>query len=97
MKKQTKTKIGVGSVRKAEVGELEKIKKEGMSRSISKEAVGNNNFLFQLEYGQNKEISSSSLVFLGSKDEVDMDEAISHSPKKEQGELLTIVGDPVVG
>ena len=26
-----------------------------------------------------------------------MDEPISHSPKKEQGELLTIVGDPEVG
>ena len=26
-----------------------------------------------------------------------MDEAISHSPEKEQGELLTIVGDTEVG
>ena len=36
-------------------------------------------------------------MFLGSKEEVEMDEAISHSPKKEQGELLTIVGDTEAG
>ena len=36
-------------------------------------------------------------MFLSLKEEVDMDEAISHSPEKEQGELLTIVGDPEVG
>ena len=34
---------------------------------------------------------------LSSKEEVDMDEAISHSPKKEQGGFLTIVGYPEVG
>ena len=58
---------------------------------------GKNNFLVQLEDGQKKEISSSSLVFLSSKEEVDMDEPLSHSPKTEQGELLTIVGYPEVG
>ena len=31
------------------------------------------------------------------KEEVDMDDEISHSPEKQQGELLTIVGDPEVG
>ena len=36
-------------------------------------------------------------MFLSSKEEVDMDEAISHSPEKEQDEFLTIVGDPEVG
>ena len=59
--------------------------------------VGEKKFIFQFEDGQKKNISSSSLVFLSLKKEVDMDEAISHSPKKEQGELLTIVGYPEVG
>ena len=54
-------------------------------------------FLAQLEYGNNKEISSSSLVLLSPKEEVDVDEAISHYTEKEQSELLTIVGDPEVG
>ena len=44
--------------------------------------VGKNRFLVQFEYGQKKEISSSSLVFLSSKAEVEMDEALSHSPEK---------------
>ena len=39
MTKQTKTKIGVGSVVKAKVGELEKIKRKGRSRRIRKEVV----------------------------------------------------------
>ena len=30
-------------------------------------------------------------------EKVELDEAISHSPKKEQGELLTIIGDTEVG
>ena len=44
--------------------------------------VGDDNLLVQFEYGQKKEISSSSLLFLSLKEEVDMDEPISHSPKK---------------
>ena len=40
MTKQTKTKIGVGSVVKVEVGELEKITREGRSRRIRKDVVG---------------------------------------------------------
>ena len=59
--------------------------------------VGEKKFIFKFEDGQKKNISSSSLVFLRLKKEVDMDEAISHSPKKEQGEFLTIVGYPEVG
>ena len=59
--------------------------------------VGKNNFLFQFKNGKKKYISSSSLVFLSLKEEVEMDEAISHSPEKEQGELLTIFGYPEVG
>ena len=38
--KQTKTEIGVGSVVKAKVGELDKITRKGRSRSMSKEVVG---------------------------------------------------------
>ena len=56
MKKQTKTKIGWGSVVKAKVGELDKITREGRSRRMRKEVVtyvhsvvGKNKFLFQLE------------------------------------------------
>ena len=36
-------------------------------------------------------------MFLSPKEEFDTDEAISHYPEKEQGELLTIVGDTEVG
>ena len=61
MKKQTKTKIGVGSVVKANVGELENITRERRSRRIRKEVVifvhsmvGKKKFLFQFENGQKK-------------------------------------------
>ena len=54
-------------------------------------------FLVQFEDGHKKEISSSSLVCLSSKEEVEMDEPISHLPQKEEGGLLTINGDPEVG
>ena len=37
------------------------------------------------------------LVFLSLKEEVEMDEPISDLPKEEEGELLTINGDPEVG
>ena len=58
--------------------------------------VGKKKFVFQFEYGQKKEISSPSLMFLSSKGEVDMDEPLSHSPEKEQTEFLTIDRDPDV-
>ena len=55
MKKQNKSKIGVGSVVKAKVGELENITREVRSRRISKEVVrcvqavvGKKNFPVQL-------------------------------------------------
>ena len=44
--------------------------------------VGKKKFLIQFEDGQKKEISSSSLVFVSSKEEVEMDEPISHLPEK---------------
>ena len=59
--------------------------------------VGKNKFLVIFEDGQKKEIGSSSLVYLSSKEEVEMEEPISHLPEKEQGGLLTIKGDPEVG
>ena len=46
---------------------------------------------------QKKDISYSLLVFSSSKEEVDMDESIAHIPENEEGELLTINGDPEVG
>ena len=36
-------------------------------------------------------------MFLSLEEKVELDEAISNSPKKEQGELLTIIGDTEVG
>ena len=59
--------------------------------------VGKKKFFVQFEYGQKREIISSLLVYLSSKEEVDMEERISHLPKKEQGILLTINGDPEFG
>ena len=104
MKKQTKTNIGVGSDVKAKVGELEKIATEGRSRMMRKEVVvcvhsvvGKKNFFVQFEDGQKIEISSSSLVFLSSKEEVEVDEPISHLSQIEEGKLLTINRYPEVG
>ena len=59
--------------------------------------VGKKKFLVQLEDGQNNDISSSSLVYLSLKEEIDMEELISNLPEKEQGELLTINGDTEFG
>ena len=60
-KNQNKTKIGVGSVLKVEVGELEEITSEGRSRRIRKEVVGcvqdvlgEKIFLVQFRYGNKK-------------------------------------------
>ena len=104
MNNQTNTEIGAGSVVNANVGELENITREGRSRRTRKYAVGcveivmgKKKFIFQFEDGQKKEISSSLLVILSSKEEVDRDETTSDSPKKEQGKLLNIVGDTEVG
>ena len=54
MKKQTKTKIGVGNLLKAKVGDLEKITREGRISSKRKDVVvcvhslvGGNNLLVQ--------------------------------------------------
>ena len=42
------------------------------------------NFLFQFKDCHKKEISSSSLMFLSPKEEVDMDEPLSHYPKNNK-------------
>ena len=83
----------LGSVVKSKVGYLEKITREVRIRMVSKEVAGcfqavagkKKKFPVQFKNGQKKEIISSLLMFLSSKDEVDMDEPLSHSPKKEQG------------
>ena len=59
--------------------------------------AGKKKLLVQFKDFHKKEISSSSLLYLSLKEEVEMDEAISHSTGKEQGELLTIVGNPNFG
>ena len=73
----------MGSVVKAKVEESDKITREGRSMVIRKEVVGflqivvgKNNLLLQFEYGEMKEISSSLILFLSLKEEVDMDEPI---------------------
>ena len=102
--KLTKTKIGVGSVVKAKVGELEKITRKGRTRRMRKEVVGcvqsvvvKNKFLVIFEDGQKKEIGSCSLVYLSEKEEVDMEEPIPLFPEIEEGVPLTTNGDPPGG
>ena len=59
--------------------------------------VGKNNFIVLFEDGQKKVIGSCSLVYLNEKEEVDMEESITLSPEIEEGEPLTINGDPPDG
>ena len=71
-KKQIKTKIGVGSVVKAKVGEMEVNTREGSSTRTGKDVVGcvhnmlgQNKLLVKFEDGQKKKIGFSSLcVFM---------------------------------
>ena len=88
-KKRIKTKIGVGYVVKEKVEETEENIWEGRSIRMRKEVVGcvqdvvgKNKFLVQFKYGMKKDMSSCSLVYVCSKEEVDMDEPISNYPKK---------------
>ena len=62
---------------------MEKITREGRIRRMRKEEVGcvqsvagKKNFLILFEDGQKKEMGSSSLVYLSSKQEVDMEDPI---------------------
>ena len=70
-KKRIKTKIGVGSLVNAEVGDMEYKKREGRSKKTRKEVAGyvhavagKKKFLIQFGNGQKKEMISCSLVFL---------------------------------
>ena len=93
-KKRSKKKIGVGSLVKAKVRNMEENTREGGIRSMRKDVVGfvqslvgKNEFLFKFEYGQKRDMGSCLLVYVCSKQEVwlDMDEPISDLPEKEQG------------
>ena len=104
-KKRTKPKIWVGSLIKAKVGNMEENTREGRSRRMSKDVVGcvhsvvgKKKFLVQFEDGQKRDMRSCSLVYICWKQEVclEMDEPISYLSGKEQGEVLTIDGDPDV-
>ena len=70
MTKKTKKKIGVGSIVKAKVGELEKITREGRIRRMRKgvvgcvhRVVGKNKLLVLFEDGKKKDIGSCLLVY----------------------------------
>ena len=61
--------------------------------------VGNKKLLVQFKDGKRREMSSSSLSYVCSKEEVGQEAngTISDLPKKEEFGLLTIYGDPVDG
>ena len=89
MKKQTKTKMRVGFVVKAKVGELEKITREGIISRMMKEVmgcvhilVGKKNFFVLFEDRHKKEIGYCSLVYLNEKEEAEMEESIIIFPEK---------------
>ena len=105
MNKRIKTKIGVRSVVKGKVRDIEENTREGRSRGEMKYVVGHVQYLvgrkkllFQFKYGKKKEMSCVSLSYVCSKEEVclEMYEPISNLPQKEQGVFLTIYRDPVV-
>ena len=81
--KWIKTKTGVGYVVKAKVGDIQENTREVRNRRMRKELVGcyqdvavKNRLLVKFGYVHKKEISSSLLVFLISKEEVEMDEPL---------------------
>ena len=87
-KRRIKTKIGLGSTVEEKVGDIEDNTREGIIMRTRKEMVGcvqdlvgKNRLLVQLKYGNKKDMSSSLLQFLCSKEEVDMDEPKSNLPK----------------
>ena len=88
MKNHINTEIGMGSVVKAKVVELEDIIMEGISSRMRGNVVDcvhsvvGKTLLVQLEDEQKKEIDYDFLVFLISKEEVEIYEAFSHFPKK---------------
>ena len=90
-KKWVKTKIGVGYVVKAKVGEMgwntRKIIIRRMRRELvvcSQAVMCKNQLLFQLQNVQKKDMSSCSLLFLCSKEEVEMYEPLYNYPKNNK-------------
>ena len=88
-KKRIKKKIGVGSILKAKVGELEDNTREERISRIRKDVVeffqavvGKKKISVQLKYLKKEDISSCLIVCLFSKYEVDMDDPISNLPEK---------------
>ena len=82
-KKWIKKKIEVGPVVKAQVGNMGDNTREGISRTERKDTVGflqtvvwKKKFLIQFEDGQKKEMSSCSIFFKCSKEEVEMDKLL---------------------
>ena len=68
---------------------MEKITRDGRRSRTMKEVVEcvqsvvrMKIFVFQFRYGRKKNMSFSLLLFLSSKEEVEMDEPLSNSPKK---------------
>ena len=81
----------MGFIVKAMVGDMEENTREGRSKIIRKElvgcvqnVVGKKRFLVQFGDGQKKDMSFVSLVFLSTKEEVNMDNPLTKSPKKKK-------------
>ena len=88
-KKRVKRKIGLGSIVRKRFGDIEENTGEGRNRRMSEDvvgyvqaALGKNIFFDQFRDGKKKDMSSSSLVFLSLKFEVDMDEPLYNSNEK---------------
>ena len=95
----TKTKIGIGSAVKMKVGDMGENKREERGRRTREKVVeyvhtvvGKKILIFKFKYGKNKEIDSSLLSYLSSKEEVGQEayDTISDPPQIVQGGLLTI-------
>ena len=103
-KKCRKKKIDAGNLVKEKFGEMEEKKSEGRSRRARKELVvcvqdviGKKMYLVKFKYRHKTEMSSHSLSYVCSKEEVghETDDSISNLHQKLKGELLTIDGDTV--
>ena len=90
-KKRIKKQIGVGSVVKAKVGEMEENTREGRIRRMRKElmgcvqaVVGKKKLLVQFKKLQKKEMIYCSIVYVCSREEIclEMDDPISNLAEK---------------
>ena len=91
--KRRNTKVDVGTLVTAKVREMEEKTRDGRSRRTRKEAVGcveamvgNKKFLVRFKDGQMREMSSSSLSYVCSEEEVcqEVNETISDLRKKRR-------------